>query len=58
MKYSRVYPPKDTAVVTPNSDTPYLFIGMDLGAEPFVLCMPEVKKSRYKLLPGHEIGKN
>src|SRR5437868_2296406 len=27
---ARVFTPKDTAVVTPNSDTPYSFVGMDL----------------------------
>lgn len=44
---ARVYTPKDTAVVTPNSDTPYSFIAMDLRAEPFVVCNPEIEKSRY-----------
>jgi len=44
---ARVYTPKDTAVVTPNSDTPYSFVGMDLRAEPFVICNPEIEKSRY-----------
>jgi hypothetical protein len=29
-----VFTPKDTTIVTPNSDTPYSFIGMDLRAEP------------------------
>src|SRR5262245_35296390 len=43
----RVYTPKDTAVVTPNSDTPYSFVAMDLRAEPFVLCNPEIEKGRY-----------
>src|SRR5580658_8800193 len=38
---------KDTAIVTPNSDTPYSFIGMDLRAEPYVICTPEIEKSRY-----------
>src|SRR5206468_6191119 len=33
----RVYTPADTAIQTPNSDTPYSFIGMDLRAEPMVL---------------------
>ena len=27
---ARVYTPKDTTVVTPNSDTPYSFVAMDL----------------------------
>jgi hypothetical protein len=44
---ARVYTPKDTTVVTPNSDTPYSFVAMDLRAEPFVLCNPEIEKSRY-----------
>jgi hypothetical protein len=44
---ARVFTPKDTAVVTPNSDTPYSFVGADLRAEPIVLCMPKIEKSRY-----------
>jgi hypothetical protein len=44
---ARVYTPKDTAIVTPNSDTPYSFVAMDLRAEPFVFCTPEIKKGRY-----------
>lgn len=44
---ARVYTPADTAVVTPNSDTPYSFIGMDLRAEPLVICNPDIEKSRY-----------
>jgi hypothetical protein len=42
-----VFTYKDTAIVTPNSDTPYSFIGMDLRAEPYVICNPEIEKSRY-----------
>jgi hypothetical protein len=44
---ARVYTPKDTAIVTPNSDTPYSFVAMDLRAEPFVVCNPEIEKERY-----------
>jgi hypothetical protein len=44
---ARVFTPADTAVVTPNSDTPYSFITMDLRAEPMVLCVPEIEKDRY-----------
>src|SRR5262245_13089829 len=44
---AHVYTPKDTAVVTPNSDTPYSFVLMDLRAQPFVFCNPEVEKGRY-----------
>ncbi len=43
----RVYTPQDTAIVTPNSDTPYSFVAMDLRAEPFVVCNPTIEKSRY-----------
>ncbi|CAA0100861.1 Uncharacterised protein [Halioglobus japonicus] len=44
---ARVYTPADTAIVTPNSDTPYSFIWMDLRAEPMVLCVPEIAPDRY-----------
>ena len=43
----RVYTPEDTAIQTPNSDTPYSFIGMDLRAEPMVLTVPKIDESRY-----------
>ena len=43
----RVFTYKDTAVVTPNSDTPYSFLWMDLRAEPLVLSVPAVEKDRY-----------
>jgi hypothetical protein len=38
---------KDTAVVTPNSDTPYSISWLDLRAEPIVLSVPAVPKDRY-----------
>jgi hypothetical protein len=44
---ARVYTPADTAVQTPNSDTPYSFVGMDLRAEPIVLTVPKIEKDRY-----------
>ncbi|QDU95771.1 DUF1254 domain-containing protein [Lignipirellula cremea] len=44
---ARVYTYKDTAVITPNSDTPYSFIWMDLRAEPVVISVPAVDKDRY-----------
>lgn len=44
---ARVYTPSDRAVQTPNSDTPYSTIGLDLRAEPLVLTLPEVEAGRY-----------
>ncbi len=43
----RVFTYKDTAIVTPNSDTPYSFVWMDLRAEPIVLSVPAIDKDRY-----------
>jgi hypothetical protein len=42
-----VYTYKDTAVPTPNSDTPYSIVWMDLRAEPFVLSVPAMDLKRY-----------
>src|SRR4249920_542599 len=44
---ARVYTYKDTAVVTPNSDTPYSALWLDLRAEPIVLSVPAVDQKRY-----------
>lgn len=44
---ARVFTPKDTAVVTPNSDTPYSFFCADLRAEPVVFTVPNIEKGRY-----------
>jgi len=43
----RVYTPDDTAVQTPNSDTPYSMAGLDLRADPIVLTVPAIEKERY-----------
>lgn len=43
----RVYTPADTAIQTPNSDTPYSWLGLDLRAEPMVVTMPMIEKDRY-----------
>jgi hypothetical protein len=43
----RVFTPDDKAVQTPNSDTPYSMIGLDLRAEPMVLTVPAIEKERY-----------
>ncbi len=40
----RVATPADTAVITPNSDTPYSLCWLDLRAEPMVISVPAVGK--------------
>lgn len=44
---ARVFTPEDKAIQTPNSDTPYSFLGADLRAEPLVITVPAVEKDRY-----------
>ncbi|RVJ59514.1 DUF1254 domain-containing protein [Sinorhizobium medicae] len=44
---AKVYTPEDTAIITPNSDTPYSFIVFDLRAEPVMVTMPAIEKERY-----------
>ena len=39
--------PADTAVITPNSDTPYSIMWLDLRAEPMVISVPAIDKDRY-----------
>jgi hypothetical protein len=44
---ARVFTYEDTAVITPNSDTPYSLMEADLRAEPTVISVPAVPKPRY-----------
>src|ERR1700682_6366857 len=44
---ARVYTPADTAIQTPNSDTPFSCVGADLRSEPLVLTVPAMEKERY-----------
>lgn len=44
---ARVYTPDDKAIQTPNSDTPYSYVGADLRAEPLVLSVPAMDKNRF-----------
>ena len=44
---SQVFTWRDTAVPTPNSDTPYSLCTLDLRAEPVVISVPDVPAGRY-----------
>jgi hypothetical protein len=44
---ARVFTWQDTAIPTPNSDTPYSLCWLDLRAEPMVLSVPDVPAGRY-----------
>jgi hypothetical protein len=43
----RVFTPDDKVIQTPNSDTPYSWVGLDLRAEPIVFIIPPIEKERY-----------
>ncbi len=43
----RVFTPEDTAIITPNADTPYSYLIMDLRAEPLVVTLPPIHPDRY-----------
>jgi len=43
----RVFTPDDNVVQIPNSDTPYSTLGLDLRAEPIVITVPPIERSRY-----------
>jgi hypothetical protein len=45
--FDRVFTPEDRAVQTPNPDTPYSFLGMDLRSELIVLTVPPIGEDRY-----------
>jgi len=44
---AQVFTPKDTTLATPNPDTPYSFVWMDLRSEPQVLTLPKIEDNRY-----------
>jgi hypothetical protein len=48
--FARLITPDDKAVQTPNSDTAYSFLGVDLRAEPVVITVPKIEKNRYYVL--------
>jgi len=39
--------PKDTDIVSPNNDSPYSYAWVDLRAEPWVVTLPKIEKSRF-----------
>lgn len=43
----RVYTPEDKTVQTPNSDTPYSMVEMDLRKDPVVITLPVIDNDRY-----------
>lgn len=44
---TQVLTPKDTVFPSPNADTPYSFVWMDLRREPLVLTLPKIEDDRY-----------
>lgn len=44
---ANVFTSADRTIVSPNSDTPYSMLGMDLRTEPIVLTVPVIEKERY-----------
>jgi hypothetical protein len=52
---ARVFTPDDKAMQTPNSDTPYSQLGLDLRTEPMVLSVPAVEKGRYYSLEVNDL---
>jgi hypothetical protein len=47
LNVARVFTPKDKGFVTPNSDTPYTFMGLDLRTGPMVITVPKMEANRY-----------
>ncbi|MGC5258265.1 DUF1254 domain-containing protein [Gordonia sp. DT218] len=45
--------PENTDIVTPNNDTPYSWLWLDLRAEPYVVTVPAI--DRYYILPFHDL---
>jgi hypothetical protein len=45
--------PANTDIVTPNNDTPYSWLWLDLRAEPHVVSVPAI--DRYYILPFHDL---
>ncbi|PSL48303.1 uncharacterized protein DUF1254 [Chitinophaga niastensis] len=48
--YTKSFTSSDTAVVTPNNDTPYSWAILNLSDEPVIIEVPEIKDKRYYAL--------
>jgi hypothetical protein len=44
---ARVFTPRDTTIVSANSDTPYSYLILDLRTAPYVVHLPPIGSSRY-----------
>ena len=44
---ARLLGPEDKAVVTPNSDTPYCMVWVDMRSEPVVISIPQMEPERF-----------
>ncbi|MET4156436.1 hypothetical protein ABIC08_008569 [Bradyrhizobium sp. RT9b] len=53
---ARVFTYEDTAVITPNSDTPYSLAWLDLRAEPIVFSVPAIDPKRYYALQLNDLN--
>ena len=53
---ANVFTYKDTAVVTPNSDTPYSMVWLDLRAEPMVLSVPASTSRSFQYLSSSDLN--
>ncbi|RJF91880.1 DUF1254 domain-containing protein [Noviherbaspirillum saxi] len=52
---ARVFTPDDKAMQSPNADTPYSNLGLDLRTEPMVLSVPAVEQNRYYTLQVNDL---
>lgn len=51
--YPEPFTPENTDIVTPNNDTPYSWVWLDLRAGPWVVSVPAIE--RYYIIPVHDL---